>query len=121
MGLFGGSKSRSSSTTTSTTTTTSQSLGDLAKNNIQTTGDVTIDGFYGQDFENLLGFLKSSQDAALKDTTTSIADSNRRVAAAYNSAYSGSTGIITSLRPVLLVGVGILALIIAPKLLKELK
>lgn len=120
MGLFGGSKSSSSSTTTNYTTNTSQSLGDLSTGNIQSGGDVYVDGFYGQDFENLIGFLKESQETALKNTTTNIADSNRRIAEAYNAAYSGSSGIITSLRPVLMVGVSLLAVILAPKILKGL-
>lgn len=120
MGLFGGSKSSSSSNTTNYTTTTSQSLGDLSTGNIQAAGNVDVQGFYGEDLNNFLGFLDKSYNTALTTTNSNIADSNRRIQEAYNNAYSGSTGIITSLRPVLIVGVGLLALIMAPKILRKL-
>ena len=52
MGLFGGG-SKSSSTTTNYTQTTSQTVGDLAKGNIQSAGDVTVNGFYAVSYTHL--------------------------------------------------------------------
>lgn len=119
MGLFGGSKSSSSSNTTNYTTTTSQSLGDLSTGNIQAAGNVEVQGFYGDDLDNFLGFLDKSYNQALQATTTNIADSNRRIQEAFTDAYSGSSGTLTKLRPVLIIGACVLALAVAPKLLRS--
>lgn len=120
MGLFGGSKSSSASNTSNYTTTTSQSSGDLAHGNVQAAGDVDIVGFYGDDLTNVLGFLEKSQATAISATTQNIADSNRRIQQAFTDAYTGSGGTLREFKPVLMLGIGLLAIIVAPKILKGL-
>ncbi len=114
MGLFGGSKSSSSSTVSNYTTTTSQTTGDLAHGNIQGAGDITVYGMYGDDMQAFL------------DTMTTVASGNadlagksiEQVAKGYQSAYSETTGMLQQLKPVLMVGVGLLALMYGVKFLK---
>lgn len=143
MGLFGGSKSSSSSTTTNYSTTSSQSLGDLSKNNIQASGNVVVNGLYGEDATAWLDYSSGLADKAIDNVAnlatnltgeiTSMAKkaaaSNsdlagaaiQQVAAGYQSAYSETTGILQQLKPVLMVGVGVLAMVYAPKLLRSFK
>ena len=118
MGLFGGSKSSSSSSTTNYSYTTSQSLGDLASSNVQSAGDVTIYGLYGDDAQ---AFLQNVSDMATKATTSNsnlAGAAIAEVAKGYQSAYSESTGIIQQLKPVLLAGVAVLALAYGTKFIK---
>ena len=126
MGLFS-SKSKSSSTTTNQTTTVSQSLGDLSKGNIQASGDVTVNGFYGEDLDNFLGAVKDIT-GGIFDTTSKATSSNsnlagqsiQQVAQAYQSAYSETTGMLQQLKPVLMVGISVVALFMIPKLWRKL-
>lgn len=126
MGLFS-SKSKSSSTTTNQTTTVSQSLGDLSKGNIQASGDVTVHGFYGEDLDNFLGAVKDITGGVF-DTTSKATSSNsnlagqsiQQVAQAYQSAYSETTGMLQQLKPVLMVGISVVALFMIPKLWRKL-
>lgn len=127
MGLFGGSKSSSSSTTTNYTTTTSQSLGDLATGNIQGAGDITVNGMWGEDMQAFLDTVENMTtgigDMASKATSSNsnlAGNSIAEVAKAYQSAYSESTGMLQQLKPVLMLGIGVLALVMAPKILKGL-
>lgn len=143
MGLFGGSKSSSKSTTTNYSTTSSQSLGDLSKQNIQATGDVTVNGLYGEDAQAWLDYSVGLADKSITNVSKLATDltgeitamakkaaaSNsdlagaaiQQVAAGYQSAYSETTGILQQLKPVLMVGAGVLAMIYAPKLLRSFK
>lgn len=126
MGLFS-SKSKSSSTTTNYTTTMSQSLGDLAKGNIQASRDVTVNGFYGEDLDNFLGAVKDITGGVF-DTTSKATSSNsnlagqsiQQVAQAYQSAYSETTGMLQQLKPVLMLGISVVALFMIPKLWRKL-
>lgn len=120
MGLFGGSKSKSSSTTTNYTTTVSQTLGDLASGNIQSSGDVTVQGFYGEDLADFLGTVKTLAGTATSSNSSLAGDSIKQVAQAYQSAYSETTGMLQQLKPVLMVGVSVLALFMIPKLWRKL-
>ena len=111
MGLFGGSKGFSFSTTEVYETNTSQSLGDLSTNNIQSAGNVTVNGLWGEDAQ---AFINGVTDLA---TTAATANSDlagkaiQQVAAGYQSAYSETTGILQNLKPVLMIGIATLALI----------
>lgn len=120
MGLFGGSKSSSTSTTQNYTTTISQSLGDLAKGNIQSGGDVTVNGFYGEDLENFLDTIGGMANKATSSNSSLAGNSIAEVAKAYQSAYSETTGMLQQLKPVLMVGISVLALFMIPKIFKRL-
>lgn len=120
MGLFGGSKSKSSSTTTNYSYTTSQSLGDLSTGNIQSAGDVTVHGFYGEDLAEFLGTVKNLAGTATNANSNLAGDSIKQVAQAYQSAYSETTGILQQLKPVLMLGAGVLALFMLPKIWRKL-
>ena len=120
MGLFGGSKSSSVSTTTNYTTTTSQNLGDLSTGNVQSAGDVQINGLWGEDMALFLDSVESMANTATKANSNLAGDSIAMVAQGYQSAYSETTGILQQLKPVLMVGVGVLAIIFAPKILRGL-
>ena len=118
MGLFGGSKSSSSSNTTNYSYTTSQSLGDLASSNIQSSGDVTVNGLWGEDMQ---AFLSSVQDMANKATASNsqvAGQAIQQVAQGYQSAYSETTGILQQLKPVLMLGAAALALMYGAKVFK---
>lgn len=126
MGLFS-SKSKSSSSTTNTSYTTSQSLGDLSTGNVQSSGDVTINGLWGEDMAGFLDSVGSIIDNAFNTANTAAsANSNlagkaiQQVAAGYQSAYSPSTGALQQLKPVLMLALGVFALAAAPKILKRL-
>lgn len=108
--------------TSNTTQNTSQSLGDLAKGNIQGGRDVTqtIYGLYG---EELTGFLEATSgiaNNAMNKTNSSLSDSLSYVANAYQSAYQEGSGILQQLKPVLMVGVVVLAVFLVPKLWKRI-
>lgn len=120
MGLFGGSKSSSSSNTTNYTTTTSQSLGDLSAGNVQSAGDVTINGMWGEDMQAFLESVESMANTATSANSNLAGKSIQQVAAGYQSAYSETTGILQQLKPVLMIGAGILAIVMAPKILRGL-
>ncbi len=119
MGLFGGSKS--SSNVTNQTFNTSQTLGDLASGNIQSSGDVTVNGFYGEDLSEFLSTIKSMTNKATESNSKLAGQSIQEVAAGYQSAYSESTGMLRTLRPVLMVAVGVVAMMFFPKILKGFK
>lgn len=116
MGLFS-SSSKSKSVTTNETYNTSGSIGDLSTGNVQGFGDVTVTGIYGEDLGDLLDTLRSATQSNSTLAGTAISE----VAQGYQSAYSETSGIIRQLKPVLMVAVGVLALVYAPKLLKEFK
>lgn len=127
MGLFGGSKSSSSSKTYNYQYTTSQSLGDLSTGNIQSTGNVTVNGMWGEDMQAFLdsvsGIVSDVKDLSEKATAANsdiAGAAMAEVAQGYQSAYSETTGILQQLKPVLMVGAGILAIIFAPKILRGL-
>lgn len=120
MGLFGGSKSSSSSNTTNYTTTTSQSLGDLATGNIQSAGAVTVNGMWGEDMQAFLESVESMANTATGANSNLAGKAIQQVAAGYQSAYSETTGMLQQLKPVLMVGIGVLAIVMAPKILKGL-
>lgn len=117
MGLFS-SKSKSSSKTTNYTYNTSQSLGDLSSGNIQGAGDITVNGLWGEDMLAFLDTVESMTNTATTANSNLAGDSIAMVAKGYQSAYSETTGILQQLKPVLMVGAGILAIILAPKILK---
>lgn len=126
MGLFS-SKSKSSSTTKNETFNTSQSLGDLSTGNIQSSGDVTINGLWGEDMSGFLQSVKeltsgalSAADAATTSNSNLAGAAIAEVARGYQSAYSPATGALQQLKPVLLAGLGFLMLLTAPKILKRL-
>lgn len=119
MGLFS-SKSSSSSSTTNYTTTISQGLGDLSTGNIQGAGDITVNGMWGEDMQAFLDSVESMANTATTANSNLAGKSIEQVAAGYQSAYSETTGILQQLKPVLLVGAGILAIVLAPKILKGL-
>ena len=114
MGLFGGSKSSSSSNTTNYTTTTSQATGDLAHGNIQGAGDITVYGMYGDDMQTFLNTVNTMASGNADLAGKSI----EQVAKGYQSAYSETTGMLQQLKPVLMVGAGLLALMYGVKFLK---
>lgn len=114
MGLFGGSKSSSSSNTTNYTTTISQATGDLAHGNIQGAGDITVNGLWG---DEMMGFLDTINQVASGNADLA-GKSIEQVAKGYQSAYSETTGMLQQLKPVLMVGVGLLALMYGVKYLK---
>jgi hypothetical protein len=120
MGLFGGSKSTSS--TTSYASTSSQSIGDLSTNNNLVSGDFqqSITGFYGDDLQSFFDFTTGLVNEATSTSAKSAGDSAQYIATAYQNAYSGNTGFITHLKPVLLLGVSILAIWAAPKIWRKL-
>lgn len=118
MGLFGGSKSSSSSTTKNYNYNYNQSLGDLASGNIQTTGDVQIQGLWGEDMALFLDSVESMANTATTANSNLAGESIAQVAQGYQSAYSETTGILQQLKPVLMVGAGILAIVLAPKILR---
>lgn len=120
MGLFGGSKS--TSTTSNYSSTSSLSVGDLAQDNNLVSGDFsqTNYGFYGDDLQSFFDFTTGLVNEATSTSAKSAGDSAKYIATAYQNAYSGNTGFITQLKPVLLVGVSILAIWIAPKLWRKL-
>lgn len=120
MGLFGGSKSSSSSNTTNYTTTTSQTLGDLATGNIQGAGDITVNGMWGEDMQAFLDSVESMANTATGANSNLAGKAIQQVAAGYQSAYSETTGMLQQLKPVLMVGIGVLAIVMAPKILKGL-
>ena len=108
--------------TSNETQNTSQSLGDLAKGNIQGGRDVTsiINGLYG---EELTGFLNATSEIAnnaMNKTNSSLGDSLSYVANAYQSAYQEGSGILQQLKPVLMVGAVVLAVFLVPKLWKRI-
>lgn len=118
MGLFGGSKSSSTSSTKNYSYTTSQSLGDLASGNIQSTGDVVVNGLYGEDAQAFLSAVNDMANAATTATSNLAGSAISEVAKGYQSAYSESTGIIQQLKPVLLAGAAVLALAYSSKFIK---
>lgn len=119
MGLFS-SKSKSSSTTTNQTFNTSQSLGDLSTGNVQSAGDVTINGLWGEDMEGFLESVKDVANLATSSTSNLAGKAIEQVAVGYQSAYSPSTGALQQLKPVLMLALGVFALAAAPKILKRL-
>lgn len=127
MGLFGGSKSSSTSTTKNYTYNYNQSLGDLASGNIQGAGDIQVNGLWGEDMALFLDTVKDiTADMSNLTSKATSANSNlagqsiSEVAKSYQSAYSETTGILQQLKPVLMVGAGILAIVLAPKILRGL-
>lgn len=119
MGLFS-SKSSSSSSTTNYTTTTSQSLGDLSSGNIQSAGAVTVNGMWGEDMQAFLDSVENMANTATLANSNLAGQSIQQVAAGYQSAYSETTGVLQQLKPVLMIGAGILAIAMAPRILKGL-
>lgn len=119
MGLFGGS-SKSSSSTKNYNYTTSQTLGDLSSGNIQSSGNVTVNGMWGEDMLAFLDSVESMANTATAANANLAGDSIAMVAQGYQSAYSETTGIFQQLKPVLMVAAGLLAIILAPKILKDL-
>lgn len=99
---------------------TSQTVGDLAKGNIQSAGDVTVNGFYGEDLENFLNVISGVTDNATSSNSNLAGQSIQQVAQAYQSAYSETTGMLQQLKPVLMVGVSVLALFMIPKIWRKL-
>ena len=119
MGLFS-SKSSSSSTVTNYTTTISQGLGDLSTGNIQGGGDIQVNGLWGEDMALFLETMQNITNKATESNSKLAGDSISEVAKSYQSAYSETTGILQQLKPVLMIGIGILAIVLAPKILKGL-
>lgn len=115
MSLFK-SKSSSTSTTTNQTTNLTGSQGDLSHGNIQGFGDVNVAGIYGDDLGDLLETLRGATESNSKLAGSAISE----VAAGYQSAYSETSGIIRTLKPVLMVVAGVLTLLYAPKILRSL-
>ena len=100
----------------------SQTLGDLSKGNIQTTGNVTVNGLWGEDAQALIsGVIDYAKEAANANSdlankaTASTSDlagkAIQQIAQGYQSAYSESTGILQNLKPVLMIGIATLALV----------
>ncbi len=118
MGLFGGSKS--SSTVAYHTYNTSQNLGDLSSGNIQSSGDVQINGLWGEDMAVFIDAVESMANTATTANSNLAGQSISEVAKSYQSAYSETTGILQQLKPVLMIGAGILAIVLAPKILRGL-
>lgn len=119
MGLFS-SKSKSTSSTTNYEYNTSQSLGDLSTGNVQSAGDVTINGLWGEDMAGFLENVKDIANTASSSTSDLAGRAIQQVAAGYQSAYSPTTGALQQLKPVLMLALGIFALATAPKILKRL-
>lgn len=120
MGLFGGSKSSSTSTTKNYTYNYNQSLGDLASGNIQGAGDIQVNGLWGEDMALFLDTVESMANTATSANSNLAGQSIAEVAKSYQSAYSETTGILQQLKPVLMIGAGILAIVLAPKILRGL-
>lgn len=120
LGSLFSSSSKSKSTTKQTTTNQNYAVGDLSTGNIQSTGNVEINGLWGED---LSGFLKSTQDIVTAATAANSKLSGsaiQQVAAGYQSAYSETTGILQQLKPVLMVAAGVAAVVYLPKFLRSL-
>lgn len=120
LGSLFSSSSKSKSTTKQETTNQNYSVGDLSTGNIQSTGNVEINGLWGED---LSGFLKSTQDivnAATSATSKLSGSAIEKVAAGYQSAYSETTGIIQQLKPVLMIAAGAAAIYYLPKFVRAL-
>ncbi len=120
MGLFGGSKSSSSSTTKNYQYNYNQSLGDLSSGNIQNVGDLVVNGLWGEDMAVFLDAVESMANTATSANSNLAGQSIAEVAKSYQSAYSETTGILQQLKPVLMIGAGILAIVLAPKILRGL-
>ena len=120
MGLFGGSKSSSTSKTYNYQYNYNQSLGDLSSGNVQAVGDVQINGLWGEDMALFLDAVESMTTKATESNSNLAGQSIAEVAKSYQSAYSETTGILQQLKPVLMVGAGILAIVLTPKILKGL-
>jgi len=141
MGLFGGSSSKSTSTTKNYENTLSQTSGDLSYGNIISGGTsigdrAVVNGFFGEDLqvflknvgdnfntalgynENLAKMAAESAQAAAESNSNLAGKSIQSIANSYQSAYSGTAGIIQQIKPVLLVGVGVFALLAAQKYLR---
>lgn len=101
---------------------TSQSLGDLAKGNIQAGQDVnqTIYGLYGEELDGFLNVTSEIANNAMNKTNSSLSQSLSHIANAYQSAYQESSGILQQLKPVLMVGAVVLAAFIVPKLWRKM-
>ena len=91
-------------------------MGDLSTGNIQGAGDITVNGLWGEDMELFLDKVEIITEANSNLAGKSIAE----IAKSYQSAYSETTGILQQLKPVLMIGAGILAIVLAPKILKGL-
>ena len=100
----------------------SQSLGDLSTSNIQSAGNVTVNGLWGEDaqafIKGVTDFSKSAMqennDLATKATTSTsdlAGKAIQQIALGYQSAYSETSGLLQNLKPVLMVGLATLALI----------
>ena len=116
MGLFGGSKGFAFSSTDVNETNTSQSLGDLSTNNIQSTGNVTINGLWGEDAQAFIGGVTDLATTAATANSDLAGKAIQQVAAGYQSAYSESTGMLQQIKPVLIAGVIAFATFYAYKL-----
>lgn len=103
-------------------TNVSQSLGDLAKGNIQAGNDVnqTIYGLYGEELTGFLNATSGIANNAMNKTNSSLSDSLSYVANAYQSAYQEGSGILQQLKPVLMVGALVLAVFLVPKLWRKM-
>lgn len=120
LGSLFSSSSKSKSTTKQETTNQNYSVGDLSTGNIQSTGNVEINGLWGED---LSGFLKSTQDivnAATSATSKLSGNAIQQVASGYQSAYSETTGIIQQLKPILMIAAGAAAIYYLPKFVRSL-
>ena len=108
--------------TSNETNNVSQSLGDLTSGNIQSGGDVsqTIYGLHGDDLEGFLSIIGGVTDKATSSNSSLAGESISQVAQAYLSAYSETTGMLQQLKPVLMVGIGVLALFMVTKLWRKL-
>lgn len=118
LGSLFSSSSKSKSTTKQTTTNQNYSVGDLSTGNIQSTGNVEINGLWGED---LSGFLKSTEDivnAATAANSKLSGSAIQQIAAGYQSAYSETTGILQQLKPVLMVAAGVAAIYFLPKFMR---
>ena len=120
LGSLFSSSSKSSSKTTNQSTTQSQAVGDLSTGNIQSTGDVTVNGLWGDD---LAGFTETVKDIVASATSANSKLSGQaiqEVASGYQSAYSETTGIIQQLKPVLMIAAGVAAIYYLPKFMRSL-
>lgn len=107
----------------------SQSLGDLSKSNIQSGGNVTVNGLWGEDAQALISGVTdfaakaaaANNDLATKATTSTsdlAGKAIQQIALGYQSAYSETTGILQNLKPVLIVGAAAFALVYGYKYLR---
>ena len=117
---FLSSKSSSKSNTTNTSYTSSLSLGDLSSGNIQSTGNVEVNGLWGEDLAGFLDIVQDTVQQATQSNSTLAGQAIQSVAAGYQSAYSETTGILQQLKPVLMVAAGVAAVVYLPKFLKGL-